>query len=283
MVKKALLIGINYIGTEYELNGCINDVKNMKQFLIENCNFLESNIIILTDETKDNLPTEENIQRKIKLLVSNNISGDILVFHYSGHGSNIRDISGDETDKTDETIVPLNFETSNQIIDDWLFTNMISKINKNVNLYCFFDSCHSGTVIDLKYNYMSNCRPKVTKQNLKNSYDMTQWTDSYNYTIERSKEVIGNIYMLSGCKDNETSADAVINNKNQGAFTCCLLETFKNNCIVLPNGSNRFKNQTLKFRNILKEINCRLDLKSFVQNSQFSSSKKENFETTINL
>ena len=99
-------------------------------------------------------------------------------------------------------------------------------------LVCFFDSCHSGTVIDLKYNYMSNCRPKVTKQNLKNSYDMTQWTDSYNYTIERSKEVIGNIYMLSGCKDNETSADAVINNKNQGAFTCCLLETFKNNCIV---------------------------------------------------
>ena len=69
----------------------------------------------------------------------------------------------------------------------------------------------------------------------------------------------------------------------QCLFTCCLLETFKNNCIVLPNGSNRFKNQTLKFRNILKEINCRLDLKSFVQNSQFSSSKKENFETTINL
>lgn len=280
MVKKALLIGINYVGTQYELNGCINDVKNMKQFLIENCNFLESNIILLTDETMDNLPTKENIQNKIGWLVSNNINGDILVFHYSGHGSNIRDINNDETDKTDETIVPLDFD---QIIDDWLFINMISKIRKNVNLYCFFDSCHSGTVIDLKYNYNSNCRPKVLKQNLNNSYDMTQWTDSYIYSIERSKEVIGNIYMLSGCKDNETSADAIINNKNQGAFTFCLLQTFKNNCSVLPNGSNRFKNQTLKFRNILKEINCRLDLETFDQNTQFSSSNKQNFETTINL
>ena len=35
--------------------------------------------------------------------------------------------------------------------------------------------------------------------------------------------------------------------------------------------------------NILKEVNCRLDLNSFEQNTQFSTSKKENFETTMNL
>ena len=44
MIKKALLIGINYVGSEYELSGCINDVKNVRQFLTDNCKFSSSNI-----------------------------------------------------------------------------------------------------------------------------------------------------------------------------------------------------------------------------------------------
>jgi len=90
----------------------------------------------------------------------------------------------------------------------------------------------------------------------------------------------GNVCLFSGCQDRETSADAFINNTGQGAFTFCLLETLKNN---LQEGTLRFKNGTLKLRNILKEINCRLDCKGFTQNTQISLNKKENFETTLNL
>ena len=32
-MKNALLVGINYKGTNYQLNGCINDVTNMSKFL----------------------------------------------------------------------------------------------------------------------------------------------------------------------------------------------------------------------------------------------------------
>ena len=278
MTKKAVLIGINYVKSSYELKGCINDVKNMKDFLIKNCDFEEKNIKVLTDQDII-LTTSANIKTNINWLVSNNSENDLLVFHYSGHGSNIRDTNSDETDGMDETIVPVDFEKTNLITDDWLYDNMVNKVQKNVNIYCFFDSCHSGTVIDLKHNYKSNCKPKLPKESLHLNYVQTEWTDSFIYSIERTKDVIGNIYMFSGCQDRETSADATINNKQQGAFTFCLIETLKNNM----NTSNKFKNNSIKFRNILKEINCRLDLNNFDQNTQFSSSKKDSFESTINL
>ena len=223
----------------------------------------------------------DNIKSKIEWLVTNNSSGDTLLFHYSGHGSNIKDSNKDETDKIDETIVPLDYKIKGDITDDWLFTNMVAKILKNVNLYCFFDSCHSGTLIDLKYNYKSNCKPKT--KNKITEYDRTQWTDRFIFEIEKSKEVEGNIFMLSGCQDKETSADALIGNKGQGAFTFCLLETLKNNIERLEDGSTRFINGKIKFRHILKEINCRLDINKFEQNTQLSVSKKEFFEQTFNL
>ena len=276
MVKKAVLVGINYINSKYELKGCINDVKNIKDFLIKNCDFDEKNIKILTEQDKI-LPTSDNIKTNINWLVSNNSGNDLLVFHYSGHGSNIRDKNLDETDGIDETIVPLDYEKMNDITDDWLYENMTSKVQKNVNMYCFFDSCHSGTVIDLRYNYKSICKPK--KDSLNPKYDYTEWTDSFIHSIERTKDVIGNVYMFSGCQDRETSADATINNKQQGAFTYCLMETLKKNL----NTSKKFKNNSIKLRNILKEVNCRLDLNNFEQNTQFSTSRKENFESTINL
>jgi hypothetical protein len=50
----------------------------------------------------------ENIKNKIMWLISNNKPDDTLVFHYSGHGSNIKDNNKDETDKKDER--PINHE-----------------------------------------------------------------------------------------------------------------------------------------------------------------------------
>ena len=284
MVRKALLIGINYIGTEYELNGCINDAKNLRSFLTDNCLFKNENIKMLSDEDSLNLPNRSNMVNGIKWLVSNNLPGDTLFFLYSGHGGYIRDRNLDESDGRDETIIPLDFETSEQITDDWLFTNMVSKVPKGVNLNCFFDSCHSGTAIDLKYNYKSNCifkKGKLTENVI--TYKNDEWSDSFNFSIERTKDVVGNICLFSGCQDKETSADAFINNKGQGAFTFCLLETLKQNLVKMDDGTFRYRNGVLKLRNILKEINGRLDINVYEQNTQLSLSKKENFETMLNF
>lgn len=272
MVKKALLIGINYTGTDNSLNGCINDVNNIRNFLIENCGYLKENVILITDNESIK-PTKDNMEKHIRWLVDKNIAGDTLFFYYSGHGSKLRDNSGDENDGFDEVLVPLDYEKSGIISDDWLSQNLINKVNKDATLWCFTDCCHSGTMVDLKYNYKSLCELK-NKSCVDKNYNPIEWSDVFSFSIEKSNEVNGNVCLFSGCQDTQTSADATINNKSQGAFTFCLLEFLK---------SSRYKNGNVKLRNILKEINCRLKINNFSQSSQLSLSKKEDFEKVFQL
>lgn len=70
--KKALLIGINYFGTEHELNGCINDVENIESFLISNYEFKREDMVILTDDHPHDskyYPTRANILASMHWLV----------------------------------------------------------------------------------------------------------------------------------------------------------------------------------------------------------------------
>lgn len=281
-IKKALLVGINYKNTTGALNGCINDMKNIKDILSNNCGYNNDNIKVLTDETPV-LPTRKNIEDSIKWLISNALKGDTLFFYYSGHGASIKDYSGDESDGNDEVIIPIDYQTCGIITDDWLFSNMITTIPAGVNLWCFTDCCHSGTMIDLKYNYKSACTLKKPQPITKTlQYKGEEWADNFSFSVERSKDVVGNICLFSGCQDIETSADAYIDNSYQGAFSSCFIKFIKNNLIKNLDGTFRF-NGNVKLRNVLKEINARLDIAGFAQNSQLSVSKQENIETTLNF
>ena len=83
--KKALLIGINYTGTQNELYGCINDVNCIKERICKQ-GFTENNINIITDLTSKKA-TRANILTEFKNLLVNSKAGDFLFFTYSGHGS----------------------------------------------------------------------------------------------------------------------------------------------------------------------------------------------------
>ncbi|KAH3680207.1 hypothetical protein WICMUC_000472 [Wickerhamomyces mucosus] len=152
--KKALLVGINYIGTSNQLRGCINDVHNVRNFLIQN-GYDEGDIVVLTDDQTQRIkvPFRENIIKAIGWLVNGAEPNDSLFFHYSGHGSQVKDVDGDEDDGYDETIVPLDFETEGQIIDDELHDRLVKPLKPGVRLTALFDSCHSGSVLDLPYMY----------------------------------------------------------------------------------------------------------------------------------
>jgi len=102
----ALLIGIDYFGTDHQLNGCINDVNAMSIFL-QNNGFNNNNIKILTDNTNIK-PTKDNILNNFINLLKNAKSGDIIFFFYSGHGSNTVDNNSDKHTKTDDFIVPID-------------------------------------------------------------------------------------------------------------------------------------------------------------------------------
>lgn len=282
-MKKALLIGINYIGSDSELKGCINDVKNVYNFLVNHCGYSPSDIRILTEEAGKTTPTKVNIEENIKWLVTNNMPGDTLVFHFSGHGANVRDQNKDETDSRDEVLVPLDYTTRGVITDDWLYSNMVKKIVKGCTLLGFTDCCHSGTMFDLKYNVKSNCKYKKG-ENVRNiSYVPTEWTNDFTLRSECSEETEAVIILFTGCEDSQTSADAFIMSKNQGAFTNCLVETLEKKCIKLSNNTTRFENGKLKVNELLKETNAILKIKGFSQNSQLSIGNLKDLEKTINF
>lgn len=227
--KKALLIGINYINTPNELYGCINDTNNLRELLVNNFHY--TNFTILTDETNIK-PTKQNIIDSLKMLLVNANSGDNLFFSYSGHGTCTIDMNSDELDGQDELIIPLDAVSINTcILDDELNNIIQTNLKPDVKLFMMFDSCFSGTVVDLKYNYMYDSELLVTNNN--------------------AMEINGEVFMISGCKDNQTSADTYVkyNNKNMssGAMTYAFLKS------IGDFGKNiNFKNLIENMRNILK-------------------------------
>ncbi len=151
--RRAVLIGINYVGKKNALPGCHNDVRNMLEYLITKEGFLRKNIAILMDDGKHVHPTHDNIMNAYKTIIEQSMPGDTVFLHFSGHGGQIIDESGDEDDGFDETIIPVDFETAGHILDDTLCDEVVKKFRKGVHVTALMDSCHSGTVLDLPYYF----------------------------------------------------------------------------------------------------------------------------------
>src|SRR5262245_40319604 len=140
--KRALLIGINNYRAVPKLQGSLNDIVTMKQVLITRWGFREENIRFLTDEQA----TRDGILAALTQFVSETGPQDLVYIHYSGHGSQVADLNGDEPDdKLDETLVPQDGRTGSvpDITDDELDV-IFSKLPTK-NAFIVLDSCHSGT------------------------------------------------------------------------------------------------------------------------------------------
>ncbi|KAG8890337.1 Ca(2+)-dependent cysteine protease [Tulasnella sp. 332] len=149
--KKALLIGINYIGTSNALSGCQNDAKNMKQFIQRHYNYQNDDVVMLTDERSrkpQEQPTRANIIRGMQWLVRNAQPNDSLFFHYSGHGGLTKDLDGDEDDGYDEVIYPVDFESKDggQIVDDEMHDIMVKPLPAGCRLTAIFDYSTEGKI-----------------------------------------------------------------------------------------------------------------------------------------
>lgn len=81
-----MLIGINYFGKKGALKGCINDTRNLSNFLQENFGYKEEDMVILTDDQQNRIlqPNRKNILKAMNWLVSNAQPNDSLFLHYSG-------------------------------------------------------------------------------------------------------------------------------------------------------------------------------------------------------
>ena len=156
--KRALLIGINYSGQEGELSGCHNDVMNMKEYIMDSQGFKESDITILMDYGDFEDPTHANILKQCRKLVSESLSGDLVLFHFSGHGGRLLG----QSSKYEDTLIPSDHEVAGHINDEDLFQNLICSMAPGVYLSCLIDCCHSGgPVFDLPFYYQHQVDDKM--------------------------------------------------------------------------------------------------------------------------
>jgi hypothetical protein len=138
-------------------------------------------------------------------LLKNSIPGDKLFFFYSGHGTQRGDPNNPNPyDKIAESIYPLD----GSVITDVTFKSIIdANMKSGVRLTVVFDSCFSGTIMNLRYNYLYN---NDAWETFINTYDVT---------------TNGIVVCISGSKDDQLSEDAYINGNFNGALTWALSTT----------------------------------------------------------
>jgi metacaspase-1 len=142
--KKALLIGINYLGSQHQLQGCIDDVSNVTEFLISRgFSTHPSSMVTLTDDSDPRspyFPSGHNILAAMHWLVSE--PGCTCFLHYSGHGGQVPDEEGYHSSGFADTIVPVDFERNGMIESGRLHRVLVSGMAPGCQLFIIFDCCH---------------------------------------------------------------------------------------------------------------------------------------------
>ena len=248
MSKAALLIGINYLDSPGNtLNGCINDVINMRNMLIDAYGYDSTNITVLREDT-DNKPTRTNIINSLTSIIAQSKNLKEIWIHYTGHGSQINDVNRDETDNLDEIIVPLDYAENGVITDDVIF-NIIK--NSKCPTMLIFDSCNSGTICDLMWNFNATSPTQVTAVKTNNTLIQNP-----------------NIFCFSGCKDIQTSAE-IYNRYSQQS--CGAISNAISECL-------RFNKHNVDVKKLYLDVVAYIMLQGLTQIPQLStSSQKPNY------
>ncbi|WCJ20838.1 metacaspase 9 [Euphorbia peplus] len=269
--KRGVLVGCNYPNTPNELHGCINDVIAMREVLVNRFGFDPNKIQVLTDAPAPGLmqqmmmPTGANIKKALDDMVDESEDGDVLFFHYSGHGTTIPSLL---PLRQDEAIVPCDFN----LITDMDFREVVNRVPKGASFTMLSDSCHSGGLIHKEKEQIgpnSNSKsPVISSYNSKsipyesilqhlisltgiNTEDigthLLEWFGadaSLKFRIPAIEIDLFESYLkedqgilLSGCQANETSADMNPSGggKACGAFSNAVQMVLKENSGPLSN------------------------------------------------
>lgn len=200
-MKRALLIGINYKNKPYQLSGCDNDARNMKQFLSK---YGYQDVKMIT-ESSGTLPTRSNIMDSFEWL----LEGEYCFFFYSGHGGQIKATDPEEVDGQDECIYPLNYEIDGVITDNEFRSQLVDRAGSHHHLFFLFDCCHSASILDQKWNYYINHgNPELL---VNGRYSITP--------------CISNCF--SGSKDNQKSMDIKDGTQSKGILTSLFTQQYR--------------------------------------------------------
>ena len=233
----ALTIGLNsvdpghYQGWSGDLTACEADARDMAQ-IAKSRGFTVNSLL-----TK--AATRGAVVQAIRTQAESLVAGDIFMVSYSGHGGQLPDLNGEEDDGEDETWCLFDGE----LVDDELYA-ALGGFAAGVRILVFSDSCHSGTVVklafytgagdrghsarvasgfsggeDVRYRAMPPAVALRTYQANQAMYDPILKDRGIRASAEKVK---ASVLLISGCQDNQLSADGTFN----GLFTGTLKQVW---------------------------------------------------------
>jgi hypothetical protein len=249
MAKRALLVGLNhYPDPANNLRGCVNDVLQVSSLLQRGFGFSASaDVRLLTDERA----TTARIVERLQWLLRGAGPGDSLVFHYSGHGAQVRDRHGDELDDgLDEIICPYDLDWDNPFTDDDLHA-VLEDLTPGANLTVILDCCHSGTGLrawpappipvrakrllpppDIRHR----AAPIIEDLGYDRSATMTRTRMEWRVRRFGERAAADGAILIAGCRADQVSADAWIDGDYHGALTYYLCQAIAEGRFTLTYG-----------------------------------------------
>jgi metacaspase-1 len=236
--RKALLVGINnYENPANNLQGCVPDAQDFASTL-KMYGFPASKQKMLINEQA----TTDNILSGLEWLCKDLAAGDVCIFYYSGHGSQVADLNNEEQDRYDEIICPYDISWYRQkyITDDQLYEKFTKQVPEGVRIDVLLDSCFSGSATrqlivlnrqSLRQRYLV---PPVEHRNRLTSM-VPSFTDA---SLFGKRSVFGpdvveqNNVLWSGCQEDQVSWELSFAGQVRGAFTyyfCTILREFGGN------------------------------------------------------
>ncbi len=235
--KHALILAVGNYPEIYGNNSWkkINSLNDLEKILpmLDKQIFLESNQVVLKEEQV----TVENIDQAFDNLIKKVEKGDIIYFHFSGHGQQIQDIDSDEADGYDEALVCFDapqvfyndYKFEKHYSDDRLKTKVDAirkKIGAQGQVILVIDACHSGTITRGNNTIFRGSSIKCQSPNYKPKG--SEELGAFGTDFEYEEASIGQLFAFSGCRANQKNKEYTIRTekgeKNYGSLSYFLVE-----------------------------------------------------------
>ena len=241
MAKRAICVGINKFANypQFALNGCVNDANDMAALCKQVLGYKASEVTVLTDAKATKAAIMTALTSAVKDAKAGKISS--LLFAWSSHGTQMTDTSGDEPDGKDEAFVPYDIAEKAgdwdpaRIITDDEFHDLFSQLSANVLLEVYLDTCHSGSGLRgaefglhaPRARYVAPpSRQGVGRQASVSGFTLAARAPAKKVSAAAKKAAAAasatdglHHILWSGCKADQTSADAYFGGRYNGAFT----------------------------------------------------------------
>lgn len=235
----ALLVGIdNYPNPNHCLQGCVNDITAIEEYLNERFDKKEYQLHLQT--LKDKQATRNGIIDGFRQHLSQATVDDIVLFYYSGHGSQElapKEFWQLEPDHLDETLVCYDSRTEGgwDLADKELAALIAEVAEKNAHMTIIMDCCHSG----------SGTRDPMQETKVRRfpTDKRERPLDSFIFTLDDLNGLLGTRgfkpednptgwripkgrhVLLAACRDYETAKEYYGGDKHRGSFSYFLMDT----------------------------------------------------------